>query len=230
MRENPPMVRALALKELRETAGIAILAALANMSIVAGMVGMQPFARVLRKQRGGVPFVETEFLQLLTFVAVALTLALGFRQAAWEANQGTYLYLLHRPVRRSAIFLTKLAVGIVLFMACTGVPILLYAWWAAMPRTHASPFEWAMTEPAWRFCLGMPLIYLGAFLSGLRPGRWYGTRLLPLACAGAFAAILLLFPTVSLIRLPAAVFIPALIVMYALLTTAICYVAEKRDY
>jgi hypothetical protein len=224
------MIRALALKELRETAGFAILATLAYLSIVAGMVGMQPFARVLRKQRDGVPFVDTEIMQLFTFVAIAFTLALGFRQAAWEANQGMYQYLLHRPLRRSVVFLTKLGVGIVMFIVCTAVPLLLYALWAATPGTHASPFEWAMTESAWRFCFGMPLIYLGAFLSGLRPGRWYGTRLLPLAGAGALAAFLLLFPTVSIVRWPSSFFIPVLLGSYALLTWAICYVAEARDY
>jgi hypothetical protein len=224
------MIRALALKELRETAGFAVLATLAYLSIVAGMVGMQPFARVLRKQSSGVPFVDTEVLQLFTIVAIAFTLVLGFRQAAWEANQGTYQYLLHRPLRRSAIFLTKLIVGMFVFILCTAVPLLLYALWAATPGTHPSPFEWAMTEPAWRFCLGMPLVYLGAFLSGLRPGRWYGTRLLPLIGAGALTALLLLFPTVALIRWPSSIFFAALIVMYGLLVAAICYVAEARDY
>jgi hypothetical protein len=224
------MIRALALKELRETAGFAVLATLAYLSIVAGMIGMQPFARVLRKQRDGVPFVDTEVMQLFTLVAIAFTLALGFRQAAWEANQGTYQYLLHRPLRRSAVFLTKLGVGVGLFLVCTAVPLLLYALWAALPGTHASPFEWAMTEPALRFCIGMPLVYLGAFLSGLRPGRWYGTRLLPLVGAGGIAAALLLFPTVSLIRLPAGVFISVLIVLYALSITAICNVAQQRDF
>ena len=224
------MIRALALKELRETAGFAVLATLAYLSIVAGMVGMQPFARLLRKQSTGVPFVDTEVLQLFTIVAIAFTLVLGFRQAAWEVNQGTYQYLLHRPLRRSAIFLIKLGVGIVMFVVCTAVPLLLYALWAAMPGTHSSPFVWSMTEPAWRFCLGMPLIYLGAFLSGLRPGRWYGTRLLPLAGAGAITGLLLLIPTVSLIRMPLSIFIPVLVVMYGLTITAICYVAEARAY
>jgi hypothetical protein len=224
------MIRALALKELRETAGVAVLAMFVNLSITAAMVGMLPFARFLRKQRGGVPFVETEFLQLLTFVSIALTLALGFRQSAWEANQGTYQYLLHRPLRRSGIFTTKLAVGIGVIIVCTALPILLYAGWAAMPGTHPSPFEWAMTEPAWRFCFAMPLLYLGAFLSGLRPGRWYGTRLLPLAGAGAVAAALLLVPTVSLIRWPSGVFILVLIAAYVMLISAILYTAEKRDY
>ena len=36
----------------------------------------------------------------------------------------------------------------------------------------------------------MPLLYFGAFLSGIRPARWFGTRLLPLVAAGALAMLL----------------------------------------
>jgi hypothetical protein len=32
----------------------------------------------------------------------------------------------------------------------------------------------------------IPLLYMGAFLSGLRPARWYGTRFLPVV-AGCMA-------------------------------------------
>ena len=51
---------------------------------------------------------------------------------------------------------------------------------AAAPRTHPGPFEWSMTESALRLWLILPLVYLGAFFSGLRPARWFGSRLLPL--------------------------------------------------
>ena len=37
-----------------------------------------------------------------------------------------------------------------------------------------------------QLCFSIPILYFGAFLSGLRPGRWYGTQFLPL-----FAGILL---------------------------------------
>jgi hypothetical protein len=224
------MIRALALKELREIAGLAILGLLAYLALVAAMMGMEPFARLLRRSRGGVPFADGAITQSFMFVAVALTLALGFRQSAWEANQGTYQYLLHWPLPRSAIFLTKLAVGVGVFVVCTSVPILLYAWWAATPGTHASPFEWAMTESSWRFCLGMPLLYLGAFLSGLRPARWHGTRLLPLFASGAFAALLLYFPVFMYIRLPSTIFIPVLLGACGLFVMSICYIAQARDY
>ena len=41
-----------------------------------------------------------------------------------------------------------------------------------------------MTAWAWQLWLCMPLVYLGAFLSGIRPARWFGTRLMPLVAAG----------------------------------------------
>ena len=43
-----------------------------------------------------------------------------------------------------------------------------------------------MTVPAFQIWLLMPLVYLGAFASGIRPARWFGSRLLPLVGGGAF--------------------------------------------
>ena len=39
--------------------------------------------------------------------------------------------------------------------------------------------------PAW---FSLPVAYLGAFLTGVRPARWFGTRLLP-GVAGSFSFI-----------------------------------------
>ena len=89
-----------------------------------------------------------DFLTMYFFIGVALAIALGFRQSAWEPSQGTALYLLHLPLARRTIFLTKLLTGIGLLLVCTLLPILIYATWAAMPRTHPGPFEWTMTGPA----------------------------------------------------------------------------------
>ena len=89
-----------------------------------------------------VPFVEDNFLTMYLFIGVALAIALGFRQSAWEPSQGTALYLLHLPLARRTIFVTKLVTGIGLLLVCTLLPILIYATWAAMPGTHPGPFEW----------------------------------------------------------------------------------------
>jgi hypothetical protein len=40
----------------------------------------------------------------------------------------------------------------------------------------------------------LPTVYFGAFLSGIRVGRWYGTRLLPLVAAIFIAVIATYMP------------------------------------
>ena len=46
-----------------------------------------------------------------------------------------------------------------------------------------------MTMDEWCVCRVMPSIYLGAVLSGIRPGRWYATRLLPLVGVCVFSVV-----------------------------------------
>jgi hypothetical protein len=127
-------------------------------------------------------------------LAIGLGALLGLKQSAWELWQGTYYFLLHRPAGRRQLFGTKLVVGVSLLLGVTGLLILLYALWAAAPGHHASPFFWSMTGGAWQQWLAALLIYLGAFLSGIRPGRWYGSRLLPLASGIALAMMVAYFP------------------------------------
>src|SRR5262245_229111 len=194
--ETSPMIKALAIKELRETWGIAAVAVALYLALVSNLIGMGWFSwmPLMRDGPFEVPFVGTTFLTAFTCVSVPLALALGFRQSAWEGVQGTYLFLLHRPVSRRVIFGTKLVTGLVLLLGCAAVPILLYAWWAATPGHHPSPFEWSMTGPSWRLWSALPLLYLGAFHSGLRPARWVGTRLLPLVACGLGVVVVVFVP------------------------------------
>ncbi len=171
-----------------------------------------------------VPFVQGNFLSMYFFIGVALAIALGFRQSAWEPSQGTALYLLHLPLPRRTIFLTKLLTGIGLLLACTLVPILIYATWASLPRTHPGPFEWSMTGPAFHVWLLMPLAYLGAFASGIRPARWFGSRLLPLVSVAIPGIYLYILPHWWLIAFP------LLLLVAAVLVSDILWEAETRDF
>jgi hypothetical protein len=217
------MIRALVVKELREVLGIAAVGLAVCLVGVAALTGMKPFADWLPLGRHHMPFHEQAILPPLACAGVLLTLALGFRQTAGEAARGTFLFLLHRPVRRELPFLIKLGTGLTVYLLCTGVALLLYAWWAATPGHYPGPFEWSMTADAWRLWLLLPLLYLGAFLSGLRPAPWYGTRLLPLA-AGVVCLMWLFYEPGWPLgwALTAAV--------YGLFATSICYVARVRDY
>src|SRR6185503_13555355 len=109
--------------------------------------------------------------------------ALGFKQSLGDLLGDAQLFLLHRPLSRRRIYATKILVGLSVYLVCGVVPILIYAAWAALPGTHASPFAWSMTSPSWVIWLVLTAVYLGALLSGVRPAAWFGTRLAPLVAA-----------------------------------------------
>lgn len=218
---------ALVRKELHELAGIAAVALALYLAEVVNLLGGRLFDWVPAMPRGTgeVPFTGEEFLQFFTLVSVLFALALGFRQSAWESGRGTYLFLLHRPVPRTAVFAIKLATGAGLLLACSALPIVLYGLWCSVPGHVPAPFEWSMTAPAWQMTLLMPVLYFGAFLSGLRPARWFGTRLFPLAACGlAVVTLLAAVPR----WWPVGFLCTAL--LCALLTANVVFVARKRDF
>jgi hypothetical protein len=219
-------MRALAWKELREVFGIAAIALGCYLALTVNAMGAKVFDWVPGMPQGtmGVPFLDGGFAVMHILLSVVFAVALGFRQSAWESSRGTYLFLLHRPLRWETIFLVKLATGAAVLLICASLPIVLYAWWAALPGHHPGPFEWSMTGPAWRLTFLLLLLYLGAFLSGLRPARWFGTRLLPLI--GSLLALIFLF------ELPGwwPVGFPLALVLVGLLIANVCFVARVRDY
>lgn len=81
-----------------------------------------------------------------------------------------------------------------------------------------------MTIGSWCIWILLPVVYLGAFLSGLRPGLWRGTRLLPL-----FAALgLMLVSVSSQLELWEAAAIT--LALSAVLLSGVHCVAAERDY
>ncbi|HEY7153502.1 MAG TPA: hypothetical protein VH575_06055 [Gemmataceae bacterium] len=219
-------MKTLAWKELREVFGITAIALAGYLMLVINAMGAKVFNWVPGMPRGtiGVPFLFGGFTDMHILISVVFAMALGFRQSAWESSRGTYLFLLHRPLRRETIFLVKLTIGGTILLVCASLPIVLYAWWAAIPGHHPAPFEWSMTGWAWRLTFLLLLLYLGAFLSGLRPARWFGTRLLPLIGALFVLAFLFELPSWWPIGFPLA------LMLCALLIVNVCFVARVRDY
>jgi hypothetical protein len=125
---------------------------------------------------------------------------------------------------REQLLGVKLAAGGGLYLLCSAIPILLFAWWAATPGTHASPFRWSMTVPVWQIWVSMTILYLGSFLAGIRPARWIGTRLAPVVAAGMLVAVIQLVPW-----WPVAGLLVVLLVNVTLVTN-IFHVARTRDY
>ncbi len=214
------MLKTLVWKESRELAPLVALAIFAQLLLP--LVTMLPVFLLTESRR--IPFVNDWFTAWILFVGTLAAIAIGFWQTTGELVRGTFLFLLHRPLDRLSIFSIKLLVGVVLTLLVAGLPLVIYALWAATPGTHASPFLWAMTTGSWLTWARLPVIYLGAFLSGLRPGRWLGSRALPLAAALLF--YLLLF---SLAAWPWIALIATLAVEAGFLVV-ICHVAATRDY
>jgi ABC-type transport system involved in multi-copper enzyme maturation permease subunit len=225
------MLLALVRKELRETrlfAALALAVYFIYLSRLTGtwgesLISLLGWIPGLNPDVPDAPFVHGNFLSMLFYIGAALAIALGFRQSAWEPSQGTAPVLLHLPLSRRTIFLTKLATGMAILLFCTLLPLLTYASWAATPGTHAGPFEWSMTGPAFRVWLLTPLAYLGAFASGIRPARWFGTRLFPLLAA-ASGVFLFIVPYWWLIAFP------LLLIVAAVFISDILWEAETRDY
>ncbi len=228
------MLKQLAAKELRETAGIAALALLAFFVLVTNETGFSLLSGVSNQYSfgqpsGTIPFVHNSFLIIFSWISGIFAILLGLRQSVWESISGTYLFLLHRPLSRTRIIAVRLTVGVALLLVCSGLPLLAFALWAAMPGTHASPFQWSMTAPACNAWLVMTIVYFGFFLSGMRPARWYASRLLPAA-----TACLLVFLGVILFMEVAwwngFVALASVLLVDALLVAVILHVARTRDY
>lgn len=226
------MVLAVVKKELRETRAFAALAIGVFLVYLSKLTGTWSplftslfwWAPGMRTDPPEVPFVQDGFSGLLFFIGAGLAIALGFRQSAWEPSQGTALYLLHLPLGRRAILATKLLTGIGLLLGCTLLPIMIYAVWAATPRTHPSPFEWSMTEPVFHVWMFLPVLYLGAFASGIRPARWFGSRLFPLVGALTSGIVFGPVPSWWLVAFPILLFVAAVLVSDIFLE------AETRDF
>ncbi|NOX56888.1 MAG: hypothetical protein GXP27_21095 [Planctomycetes bacterium] len=217
------MYRALWTKELREVLGAAAVAMAAYLLLVTSgyATGLAPWSERSRT----IPFLGATFMSFFGLIAIALAITQGLKQTVAEGVRETYLFLLHRPIDWTRLIGVKLGVGLTTYLVCSAIPILLYAWWAATPGTHPSLFEWSMTARAWQVWGVGSLIYLGSFLSGLRPGRWFGTRLFPLAASAVGAGGC--FALMDSLGLPGVV---VLVLLDSFLVVMILFVATSRDY
>lgn len=231
------MLKALMLKELRDVRGIAVLALLIYTFLLTYAImpalwwDYMPVAQMWENGRPSptlLPFIEDSFTPGFVVASVVLAIALGLWQSAGETKRGTFAFLLHRPVTRRQIIGLKLSAGLMTYLLCAAIPLLAYTLWAATPGTHAGPFEWSMSWPAWTRWWAMTLVYAGAFLTGIRPARWYGTRFLPLIVAvvgfaisaGIALDVPQAMPWVCLAILAADIW----------LTSAILFVTQTRDF
>lgn len=192
------MVRALVLKELKESAWIWLTAAAAYAILALDVMRVPLLTGFARRLTMGydasvsIPFVNSQIAQGLGCITGAFAICLGVWQSFGETWRGTFPLLLHVPMARKRLVAWKVILGVALALGLPVLALLAMSLWAAMPGTHASPFEWSMTEFCWRICFTAPLFYLGGFVTGLYPAHWLGTRLFPLLLAALIVAMLLI--------------------------------------
>lgn len=182
-------VAMLFVKELRLVAGVAALGMAAFVWLVGSTMNLPVFNAFSNHQQSYSPFQLNRELPTFAWLSILLAVSLGYWQTLSEGVNGAWQFLLHRPVSRRTVVLSKLVTGWLLLLGLSAWPIVLMGWWASLPGSYAFPFEWWMTEPFWRMWWLVPVFYLGAFASGLRPARWAGTRLLPLVAIVGLIAV-----------------------------------------
>lgn len=226
---------AMALKEMREIRGIALVALviysllLVNAIAPSSPLNLLSYVPVASSPYEQLPpFVSDGFLFRFHVVSALLAIVLGLWQTQGESVRGTYPFLLHRPVSRRWLIGVKLVVGMLAYLVPAALPLGIYTLWAATPGSHLGPFEWSMTWPAWAGWLAATVLYTGAFLTGIRPGRWYGTRLLPLLAA--VMAVVVAAATASTMYQAPLWIAPATVAADAWVIVVILFVARNRDF
>jgi len=217
-----PMIESLLWKEFRELLPLMVVALAAEAFLILGL------ARYWALSQTSSPQDSAPVWPMLYTTAILFSIAAGFWQSARENFASHYQFLLHRPLSRQAFFVAKVAVGASACLLVVGLPFLWFAWW--IDRWFiANSQEPQLLTLTWKAAAGLPLFYFGAFLSGLRPGRWYVSRFLP------FLAAILLFITLNSVALTAYswMWLPTLIagpVLEFCFAAAILHVARTRSY
>jgi hypothetical protein len=160
-------MKALIWKELRENLKWAVLALL----LVGGIKALL----------GPPSLMDYEWLQFVSFIAAVFGAVLGFLQLYGESRDDRRALLLHRPLSRSQIFLSKIIAGVGLYLVAMGIPLACAVAWAATPGHIAAPFRWPLALPWLADILTGVVYYFAGMLIAQREARWYGSRALVLA-------------------------------------------------
>jgi ABC-type transport system involved in multi-copper enzyme maturation permease subunit len=218
-----PMLKSLLWKEFRELLPLSVAALAAQAFLLLGLMRFRAMVSAAASPRDA-----ESIWPIMCTIAVLFAVAAGLWQCARENQANHYQFLLHRPLHRNTIFISKLALGAAVCLLTVGLPLLCFAFWVDNRLAFHSMAPW-LSEPAWKTDAGLLLLYLGGFLSALRPGRWYGSRFLPL-----FAGILLFIIVVVVAQSTSSwMWFPMLIagpIFELCFAAAILHVARTRSF
>src|SRR5262245_14394754 len=173
-------MKALIWKELRENFKWVPLPALAIFGLMA--------------LTGPLPLMHPVAWFFVGLVAAAFGAALGFLQVYFESQGDKRSLLLHRPISRSQIFLSKAIAGVGLYLLALGIPLACVVGLAATPGRLPQPFSWPMALPLAADVLAGLVYYFAGMLTAQREARWYGSRCLGLAAGLCCSFLVWLLP------------------------------------
>lgn len=177
------MMKALIRKELRESLRVAVLG-LVGFALLATWSGYS-YSRMVASELKGAgrldynncqPLLSTSYLMLATWLCSIFGAVLGWLQIHQERNRDLWGYLIHRPITRTKIFLSKAVAGLALYVLAVGLPLAGFVIWGSMPGHVAAPFEWGMAWPALKILIAGTAFYFAGMLTSLRQARWYVSR------------------------------------------------------
>ncbi len=228
------MFRALLVKELREIWWLGLLPLGFVLYAVLNQTSHSLWEIIVPRDPDEwdlVPFAETAYQTTGLFQSILqwgciLAAALGLWQTFRESQSRTWHFLLYRPVDRQVILGAKMLSAALIYSIAIVLPVGGLALWVATPGTHASPFHWSLTAPAWYAVAAGPAVYLSALFAGLRQGSIIGPRWWPLiGTATAFGLAAMALPTQFLVAISV-----ALVVWDTLLIAAVRAELKSADF
>jgi hypothetical protein len=226
----------LILKELRSTAWVVALGAAAFGWFLSELFGVSTLLRGSFPRHPNIfPFVHAGWLMWFGLISASFAGGLGLVMSLNDGLRGTWQFVLFRPFSRRAYVAAKLLAGGVLTVVMVAVPAMIFLVWGAIPGHLLLPFDWSYAQPAAEACGWAVVIFLGGFLSGIRPASWWWSRLWPL---GATVVLGLWWWMVSFVeeQFPAE-FTPTVpqywglcVIVSAMLVASILHVVDERDF
>jgi hypothetical protein len=207
-------MRSILWKELRENARwAAILFAGVAVSLTLWAAVELPWGRIDQS------IASDEVLAVLLLAAPLGALGLGFLQILPEIQRDAWAFLVHRPVAPTGIFLAKIIVGTGLYFTAILVPFLAVALWTAAGAPEHRVFHPLMLWPGMLIVLASAGLHPAAMLVVLRPARWFGTRLLPLALPSG-ALLLAVSWVFDVSEIPSPAMLISILAAHAVVATA----------
>jgi ABC-type transport system involved in multi-copper enzyme maturation permease subunit len=222
-------MQALIKRELRNSAPVMAVALISYFLAFALGMGLIGLTSSTPYDVLSVPFAKSDTYVFAVMVGALFAIVLGLRQANADLTGGTALFLLHRPIDRRRLFLLKITMGLAVFLVVTAVPLLVFIIRAAVPGFDAAPFRIGMLTESLLLFASLTIVYLASFLSGLRSGAWYGTRLVPIVGA-LFVVTISVLSNTLILRVGPLVSVTIIAAANYLLIQAIQETASEKEY